>query len=96
MIKHVANKCFDACVYIYTWLELKDRYFCKVLILISDLSRAIDKSVSRAISLLTTPGKSPTTSESPKPDTSVEGESDPVIISGTDLNGDGIGESCFR
>ena len=80
----------------YTWLELKDRYFCKVLISISDLSRAIDKSVSRAISLLTTPGKSPTTSKSPKPDTSVEGESDPVIISGTDLNGDGIGESCFR
>ena len=68
----------------------------KLLILISDLSRTIDKSVSRAISLLTTPGKSPATSKSPKTDTSFEGESDHAAISGSVQNSEGIGESCYR
>ena len=71
-------------------------YFCKELILISDLARTIDKSVSRALSLLTTPGKSPATRKSPKYDNSVEKESSPTVVSLTALNVDGTGESYFR
>ena len=46
--------------------------------IIADVARSIDKSVSRAITLLTTPAKSPSKIKSPKSVTPTETEDDPA------------------